>query len=72
MNERTFQARDVHKLEDPERLTWLPPEEVMARIGPVPGMTIADVGTGTGYFALPFARAVGMYSYLIIARLPAK
>jgi ubiquinone/menaquinone biosynthesis C-methylase UbiE len=60
MNERTFRARDAHKLEDPERLKWLPPEEVVARIGPVSGMTIADVGTGTGYFALPFARAVGI------------
>ena len=59
MNERTFHARDAHKLEDPERLKWLPPEEVIARIGLVPGMTIADVGTGTGYFALPFAKAVG-------------
>jgi ubiquinone/menaquinone biosynthesis C-methylase UbiE len=60
MNERTFHPRDSHKLEDPERLKWIPPEEVMARIGPVSGMTIADVGTGTGYFALPFASAVGI------------
>ena len=60
MNERTFHARDSHRLEDPERLKWLPPEEVMARIGPVSGMTIADVGTGTGYFAFPFASAVGI------------
>ncbi len=59
MNERTFHPRDAHRLEDPERLKWLPPEEVLARIGPVSGMTIADVGTGTGYFALPFATAVG-------------
>jgi len=59
MNERTFQARDAHKLEDPERLKWLPPDEILARIGSVSGMTIADVGTGTGYFALPFAGAVG-------------
>jgi ubiquinone/menaquinone biosynthesis C-methylase UbiE len=60
MNERTFHHRDSHKLEDPERLKWLPPEDVMVRIGLVPGMTIADVGTGTGYFALPFASAVGI------------
>ena len=60
MNERTFHPRDAHRLEDPERLKWLPPEEVLARIGPVSGMTITDVGTGTGYFALPFAGAVGI------------
>jgi ubiquinone/menaquinone biosynthesis C-methylase UbiE len=59
MNERTFHARDAHKLEDPERLKYLPPEEVMARLAIVPGMTIADIGTGTGYFALPFAGSVG-------------
>jgi ubiquinone/menaquinone biosynthesis C-methylase UbiE len=59
-NERTFHHRDAHKLDDPGRLKWLPPEDVMARIGPLSGMTIADVGTGTGYFALPFAGAVGI------------
>jgi ubiquinone/menaquinone biosynthesis C-methylase UbiE len=59
MNDRTFRAADAHRLEEPERLTWLPPDEIMARIGPVSGMTIADIGTGTGYFALPFANAVG-------------
>ena len=58
-NERTFHHRDAHKLEDPERRNWLPPEEVMARIGPVSGMTVADIGAGTGYFALPFTKAVG-------------
>ncbi len=59
MNERTFHARDAHKLEDPERLKWLPPDEVITRIGIVPGMIIADIGAGTGTFALPFANAVG-------------
>jgi ubiquinone/menaquinone biosynthesis C-methylase UbiE len=59
MNERTFQARDAHRLEDPERLTWLPPDDVLALIRPLRGLTIADIGTGMGYFALPLARAVG-------------
>jgi len=59
MNERTFHARDLHKLEDPQRLTWIPRDEVIARIGPSRGMTIADVGAGTGFFAIPFAQAVG-------------
>jgi ubiquinone/menaquinone biosynthesis C-methylase UbiE len=59
MNERTFHPRDAHRLDDPERLRWLPPEDVLARLGPVSGMTVADVGAGTGYFALPLAGAVG-------------
>ncbi len=58
MNERTFRASQAHKLEDPERLNSLPPAQVMASLGLRPGMVVADVGAGTGYFAIPFAREV--------------
>jgi len=59
MNERTFEPSKAHRLDDPQRLTWMPPAEVIERLTLVPGMTVADVGAGTGYFALPFARSVG-------------
>jgi ubiquinone/menaquinone biosynthesis C-methylase UbiE len=59
MNERTFRAADAHKLEDPARLEWLPPADVLDRLELAPGMYVADVGTGTGYFALPMAAQVG-------------
>jgi ubiquinone/menaquinone biosynthesis C-methylase UbiE len=59
MNERTFHAHNAKMLDDPERLRWLPPDQVIQRIGLRPGMAIADVGAGTGYFALPFSRVVG-------------
>lgn len=59
MNERTFSAADAHKLEDPERLIWLPPKEIVASLDLQAGMIVADVGAGTGYFALPIARVVG-------------
>jgi SAM-dependent methyltransferase len=59
MNERTFHHANAHRLEDPERLTWLPPADVLAAIGVDQGWTVADVGAGTGYFSLPIARAVG-------------
>ena len=59
MNERTFRAASAHKLDDPERLTWLPPGEAAQKLGLSDGMTVADVGAGTGYFAVPMARAVG-------------
>jgi ubiquinone/menaquinone biosynthesis C-methylase UbiE len=58
MNEKTFQAKDALKLDDPERLRWMPPQQAVALLGLAPGETIADIGAGTGYFALPFARAV--------------
>jgi ubiquinone/menaquinone biosynthesis C-methylase UbiE len=58
MNTRTFKASDAHRLDDPERLKWLPPDEAIQMLSLEPGMTVADIGAGTGYFSLPFARAV--------------
>lgn len=37
----------------------MPPNEVIDRLHLEPGMVVADIGAGTGFFALPFARAVG-------------
>jgi ubiquinone/menaquinone biosynthesis C-methylase UbiE len=59
MHERRFRPSQMHRLEDPDRLKWLPPDEILARFGFQPGWTVADVGAGTGYFTLPIARAVG-------------
>ena len=59
MNERTFHAANAHRLEDPERLVWLPPDEVVKALNVNAGMTVADIGAGTGYFSLPLAAAVG-------------
>lgn len=59
MNDRVFKHTHAHKLEDPERLKWLPPAEVVSRLHLAPGARIADIGAGTGYFSIPMARAVG-------------
>ena len=59
MHERRFSASHAHRLEDPERKLWLPPAEVMRALALQPGETAADLGAGTGYFALPMAEAVG-------------
>ena len=59
MNERTFHPSQAHKLDDPERLQWLPPDEILGHLNIREGSTIADVGAGTGYFSFPFAEAVG-------------
>ena len=58
MNERVFHHSQAAKLEDPERLVWMPPGEILAPLHLQPGMTVADIGAGTGYFALPMAAAV--------------
>jgi ubiquinone/menaquinone biosynthesis C-methylase UbiE len=56
---RRFRPADAHKLDDPERYQWLPPTEVLGRLCVEPGMIVADIGAGTGYFSLPLADLVG-------------
>jgi ubiquinone/menaquinone biosynthesis C-methylase UbiE len=57
-NDRTFRVSEVHKLEDPERLKWLPVDDVVSALNLRSDMTVADIGAGTGYFAIPIARLV--------------
>lgn len=59
MNDRVFKHTNAHKLEDPERLKWLPPVEVLSRLHLQAGTRVADIGAGTGFFAIPIAQAVG-------------
>jgi ubiquinone/menaquinone biosynthesis C-methylase UbiE len=46
-------------LEAPERLLSENPPELWKRAGLGPGMTVVDVGAGTGYFAFPASDIVG-------------
>ncbi len=57
-NERTFSPARAQRLEDPERQQFLPPAQVVEALQLTGQMTVADVGVGTGYFAIPIARAV--------------
>jgi predicted methyltransferase len=45
-------------LDDPARDAWQLPDEVVRALALAPSMTVADVGAGTGYFAVRLARAV--------------
>ncbi|MBZ5534821.1 MAG: methyltransferase domain-containing protein [Acidobacteriia bacterium] len=59
MNSRRFKPTEAHRLEDPERLLWLPPSEVLSLLPLRSGMRVADIGAGTGYFTLPIAQEIG-------------
>lgn len=59
MHERRFSPSQASKLDDPERKSWLPSDEILAKLDLAPGQRVVDIGTGTGYFSLPIAEAVG-------------
>lgn len=45
--------------DDPERDRWQKPDELVAALGLRPGMTVADLGAGTGYLSRRLSAAVG-------------
>lgn len=44
--------------DDPARDAWQQPDRVIAALELSPAMVVADIGAGTGYFAMRLARAV--------------
>lgn len=46
-------------LDDPARDAYQKPDEVMKALALRPGEVVADIGSGSGYFTVRFARAVG-------------
>lgn len=44
--------------DDPKRDEWQQPEKVIAALELQPTMTVADIGAGTGYFAMRLGRAL--------------
>jgi len=49
----------IAMLERPERAEFQKPEEVMKALELKPGLRVADIGAGSGYFTIPVAKAVG-------------
>ncbi len=45
--------------DDPARDEWQKPDALVAALGLTPGMTVADLGAGTGYFSRRLSEAVG-------------
>ena len=47
------------RFDTPERKAWQKPDEVVGLLDLEPGMTVADLGAGTGYFLSYLSAAVG-------------
>ena len=58
MNERTFSSSQAHRLDSAERKEWLRIAGVLHRLALQPGLRVADIGAGTGYFSLPIAEDI--------------
>jgi predicted methyltransferase len=52
-------AKFEKAFDDPERAAWQKPGHVVALMEIAPGMTVADLGAGTGFFEPVLAAAVG-------------
>jgi SAM-dependent methyltransferase len=50
----------VQEYEDPGRVTWQNPEMVISKMGNFKDLVVADIGMGTGYFALRIVKNGGI------------
>lgn len=57
-NHKRFNPENLHRLEDPDRQQLFPVDHILSLAGVKPKMTVADIGVGTGYFAIPIAKLI--------------
>ena len=53
-------ARYAKSFDDPARDAWQMPSRVIDALALKPGMKVADIGAGTGYFAMRLAQSPGV------------
>lgn len=56
MTGRVFDVANAARLDAPERIESLPPADVVVALQIAEDEIVADIGAGTGYFAIPMVR----------------
>ncbi len=64
-----WNRQQLARLEHPDRERTMPKEPVLAALAIAPGMHIADIGAGVGYFTFPMARVVGTQGQVLAVDL---
>ena len=54
MNEKKFDPKKLHKLNNPSRLIDIPVEYIWSKISILRPDVLVDIGAGTGFFSIPF------------------
>ena len=62
----------IQNLERPERDEYQQPEKVVEALNITPGMVVADVGAGSGYFTRRFVKAVGKTGHVLAVDIEQK
>ena len=58
MNEKKFDPKKLHKLNNPARLIDIPVEYIWSKMNIVRPDVFVDIGAGTGFFSIPFLNYV--------------
>jgi ubiquinone/menaquinone biosynthesis C-methylase UbiE len=56
MNEKKFDPKKLHKLNNPQRLLDIPVEYIWSKIQRATPEVFVDIGAGTGFFSVPFLK----------------
>jgi SAM-dependent methyltransferase len=56
---RLFAPLDLGLLERPDRALWQKPDQIMDALHVADGLTVADIGAGSGWFTIRLAHRVG-------------
>lgn len=54
--EKKFDPKKLKKLNDPDRLKDIPPQEIWERLEMEDAAVLVDIGAGTGFFSIPFQK----------------